>query len=135
MTKQAKKTLFLILGILSLVLGFVGIFLPILPTTPFAILAAYFFSKSSKKLHDWLLNQRTFGPLVKDWEKYGVIRMRAKILATVMMVLLFSYTLIFVNVGPIIKGVVATIGVSVLAFIWTRPSDIPGNRNEPSPNP
>lgn len=122
MLKGAKKTLFLSLGFLSLFLGVLGIFLPVLPTTPFALLAAYFFSKSSKKLHDWLLRQKHLGPLIQNWEDHGVIRPRAKILATVTMVLLFSYTLIFVPVHWGIKTLITSIGVAVLVFIWTRPS-------------
>lgn len=122
MKTGVTRSLYLFLGGLCVVLGILGIFLPILPTTPFAILAAYFFSKSSEKLHQWLLDQKTLGPLIKDWEANGVIRLKAKILATTMIVILFSYTLIFVNVHQGIKVVVSLIGVGVLTFIWTRPS-------------
>jgi uncharacterized membrane protein YbaN (DUF454 family) len=122
MVKGPKKVLFLSLGWMSLLLGFVGIFLPLLPTTPFALLAAYFFSQSSKKLHSWLLRQKSLGPLIYSWEKHGVIPIRAKILATVMMTILFSYSLIFVKVNLLIKAFVALTGISVLCFIWTRPS-------------
>lgn len=125
MKARISKSVYLSLGLISLALGIIGIFLPILPTTPFAILAAYFFSKSSEKMHTWLLNQRTLGPVIRDWEANGVIRLRAKILATAMIILLFSYTLIFVKVSLIIKGIVSLIGISVLTFIWTRPSQIP----------
>lgn len=121
MLKGPQRILFLCLGVLSLVLGVIGIFLPILPTTPFALLAAYFFSKSSKKLHHWLINQRTLGPLILDWERYGAINRGAKVLATVMIVILFSYTLIFVPVALWIKVIVSTTGVGILTFIWTRP--------------
>jgi uncharacterized membrane protein YbaN (DUF454 family) len=125
-----KRIIFIILGWLCLVLGVFGIFLPILPTTPFALLAAYFFSKSSKSLHAWLLSQKHLGPLIKDWERFGVIRVRAKILATVTMVLLFSYTTIFVQVSIAIKIVVNLIGVGVLTFIWTRPSESPKSSHD-----
>jgi uncharacterized membrane protein YbaN (DUF454 family) len=120
-----KRLIFLMLGWLCLILGFIGIFLPVLPTTPFALLAAYFFSKSSEKLHSWLLNQKHLGPLIRNWEKYGVIRMKAKILATITMVLLFTYTTLFVPVRYEIKILVNFIGVLVLTFIWTRPSEVP----------
>lgn len=123
--KGTQKVVFLTLGWLSLLLGIIGIFLPVLPTTPFALLAAYFFSKSSERLHQWLLRQKHLGPLIKNWENYGVIRPRAKILATVTMALLFSYTTLFVPVSVYIKILVNAIGVSVLIFIWTRPSEIP----------
>ena len=110
------------LGILSLIAGFIGIFLPLLPTTPFALLAAFCFSKGSDDLHDWLLETKMFGPLIKDWEKYGVIRLRVKKMSTGMIGLLFGYTLIFVHVDIWIKIVVMLSGVGVLSFIWTRPS-------------
>lgn len=124
MIKNSKKTLFFILGWLSILLGIAGIPLPILPTTPFILLAAYFFSKSSERWHQWLLNNKRLGPMVKNWENHGVISVKAKILATVMMVLLFGYTLIFVNVVIWIKVAVATIGLGVMVFIHTRPSHV-----------
>lgn len=124
MATGIKKIVFLFLGWLSLVLGFIGIFLPILPTTPFALLAAYFFSKSSERLHEWLISQKTMGPMIVTWQRHGVIRPRAKWLATILMTLLFSYTLIFVKVALWIKLIVAATGLSVLTFIWTRPSRI-----------
>jgi len=123
MLKRTHNILYIILGITSLVLGIIGAFLPILPTTPFALLAAYFFSKGSPKLHKWLLSTKLFGPLIKDWEQYGVVGMRAKVLATTMITLLFSYTLIFVKVALWIKACVSLSGVGVIIFLWTRPSE------------
>jgi uncharacterized membrane protein YbaN (DUF454 family) len=123
MVQGTKRLLYLFFGFLCLFLGVIGIFLPILPTTPFALLAAFFFSRSSEKLHAWLLNQKHLGPVISNWEKHGVIRKPAKITATIMMVLLFSYTLIFVPVHYGIKIVVSLTGISVLSFIWTRPSE------------
>lgn len=118
---RSRRILFLALGWISLLLGFIGVFLPILPTTPFAILAAYFFSKGSDRMYAWLLRQPALGPLILDWNAHGAIRRRAKILATSMIVPLFTYTLVFVNVVVAIKLVVLSIGIAVLAFIWTRP--------------
>lgn len=60
--------------------------------------------------------------MVRDWENHGVISIKAKILATVMMSLLFGYTLIFVKVPIAIKGIVSLIGIAVMVFIHTRPS-------------
>jgi uncharacterized membrane protein YbaN (DUF454 family) len=117
-----SKILFLIAGYLCLVLGFIGAFLPILPTTPFVLLAAYCFSKGSDRMYNSLLQTKLFGPLIIDWRAHGVIPMKAKILSTTMIVLLFSYTLIFVPVAVWIKIIVATSGMGVLAFIWSRPS-------------
>jgi len=120
--KYSRNAIFVTLGWISLGLGVIGIPLPILPTVPFVILAAFFFSKGSKKLHLWLLSQPYLGKMVQDWEESGVIRPRAKVVSTTMIVALFSYTLVFVQVIVLIKLVVATIGITVLTFIWTRPS-------------
>lgn len=120
--KNSKRIIFFCCGWISIILGVAGIFLPILPTTPFAILAAWCFSKSSERWHQWLLNHKIFGPTICDWERDGVINPRAKALATSMIVLLFSYTLIFVKVHIVVKSIVTTIGIGVLFFIWTRPS-------------
>lgn len=119
---MTKNALFIALAWLSLVLGFIGVFLPILPTTPFAILSAYLFSKSSPRLHQWLLRQPLLGPVIIEWERHGVIRMKAKIISTAMILALFSYTLIFVKVALVVKVIVTLIGLSVLSFIWSRPS-------------
>ena len=120
--KESRRILYLTIAFISLGLGFLGAFLPILPTTPFAILSAYLFSKSSPRLHAWLLNSPLLGPVILQWEQHGVIRKRAKIFSTLMIIPLFAYTLIFVNVHMAIKILVSLIGISVLTFIWTRPS-------------
>lgn len=117
-----KRTFWLLFGLLSLLLGIVGVFLPLLPTTPFILLSAYCFSKSSKRLHLWLLNHKLFGPLISDWEKHGVIRYKTKCIATASMLLLVSYPLIFLAFNLWIKLIVIITILSVLIFIWTRPS-------------
>ncbi len=120
-------------GWIALIVGIIGAFLPILPTTPFVILAAFFFSKGSIRLHRWLVNARFMGPMIVDWESHGVIRLRAKLMATAAIVVLFTYTLGFVPVALWIKGIVAAIGVAVLLFIWSRPSA--PRRSEPGVEP
>lgn len=122
MKNTSRKYLFLFLGFLSLSLGIVGIILPFLPTTPFALLAAYFFSKSSPRMHQWLLNHQVLGPTIKDWQESGVIRPKAKVLATIAIIALFSISFYFTEVIIWVKAVIAFIGVLVLVFIWTRPS-------------
>ena len=119
---KSKKTIFLILGLTTTVLAFIGIFLPLLPTTPFLLLSAYFFSKSSKRLHNWLLQHKIFGPIINDWEKHGVISVKAKIISLSMIFLLFTYTLTFVQVNLYIKAFVLLSGIGVVTFIVTRPS-------------
>ncbi len=123
------KLFFLLAGWFAIALGLAGVFLPILPTTPFVILAAWCFSKSSTRWHLWLLEHRIFGPTISNWEQHGVITLKAKLTATTMIVLLFSYTLIFVNVLIWIKVLVSLIGLGVLYFIWSRPSKAEYDQN------
>ncbi|WP_263533331.1 YbaN family protein [Paucibacter sp. TC2R-5] len=80
-----QRVLWLLAGIASLVLGFVGIFVPLLPTTPFVLLAAFCFSRGSSRCERWLLSHKLFGPMVRDWRATRAVPLRAKQLASVMM--------------------------------------------------
>lgn len=107
-------------GVLMVALGVVGVFLPLLPTTPFLILAALCFDRSSPKFHGWLLGHRLFGPLVLDWQKHRAIRLRYKILATVMM--MGSALLVFTHPRIPPAGVISfsIFSIGLLGFLWTR---------------
>jgi uncharacterized membrane protein YbaN (DUF454 family) len=72
------RIVWLTLGLASLALGGLGVALPLLPTTPFVLLAAYCFARSSRKLHDWLLDNRTFGKAIRDWRAHRAISRRSK---------------------------------------------------------
>lgn len=118
-----NRPLYLALGFVSLVLGMIGVFLPVLPTTPFILLAAFCFSKSSERWHQWLLENPVFGPMIRDWNHSGVIRRPAKILASVMMTVSFSSLTVLTPVPLWVKLILNGIGLCVLGFIWSRPSD------------
>lgn len=116
------RPLYLAAGWLCLGLGFLGIFLPLLPTTPFALLAAFCFSRSSTRLHEWLLTQKTFGPIIRDWNQHGIIRPHIKWMSMTMIVLMIGYPVGFGSLGLVIKLVLIVIAASVIGFIWSRPS-------------
>jgi uncharacterized membrane protein YbaN (DUF454 family) len=82
-----KKNLYKPLGFLFLLLGLLGIPLPILPSTPFILLAAWFFARSSEKWHTWLLNSALFGPMIRNWETHRCISRRTKLVAIVSMLI------------------------------------------------
>ena len=119
-----KKVITLLLGHLFLILGIVGAFLPVVPTTPFLLLAAYLYSKSSPQLHNWLINHKYLGPPLRDWHERGVIGIKSKIIATIMMVLAIVFRIINLEINFYIKALVTLILLCVLIFIWTRPSGI-----------
>ena len=117
-----KKITYLIFGHFFLILGIFGAFLPILPTTPFLLLAAFFYSQSSPKLHGWIINHKYLGPPLKDWQDHGVIGLKAKIIATIMICAVIIIRLPTLNLNLWIKVFTSVVLVCVLLFIWTRPS-------------
>lgn len=114
------RWLLLALAIVSLGLGIAGIFLPILPTTPFVLLAAWAAARSSPRLSAWLESHPRFGPVLRDWRTSGVVRRRTKWTATVVMA--GSAVIILLTVRkPWIAGfAIASMGC-VLLWLWRRP--------------
>ena len=75
------KYIYLFIGFLSLILGVIGIFLPVLPTTPFLLLSAALFFRSSPRAYDWLLTHKYLGPYIRSFREDRMIPLRAKIIA------------------------------------------------------
>jgi uncharacterized membrane protein YbaN (DUF454 family) len=115
------RSLWLIIGLTSLTLGIAGVVLPLLPTTPFVLLAGYCFARSSPRLHDWLLANRTFGPLILNWERHRAIAPRAKVFAVLSMagVLGLSFALGAPHRVIIIQAVILP---ATALFLLTRPN-------------
>ena len=80
-----QRVLWLAAGVLSLVIGVIGIVVPLLPTAPLVLLAAFCFSRGSERWEAWLLAHPRFGPMILDWRTNRAVPLRAKQLATVMM--------------------------------------------------
>lgn len=118
------RLLWLMLGLSAVALGVIGIFLPLLPTTPFMILAAAAFAKSSDRLHRWLMTHRTFGPMIGDWQRYRAIPTRAKRLAIVSMAAAFGLSLAM-QLPLAVLVAQATVLVIMGTWIATRPSGPP----------
>lgn len=121
-----KRTILISLGLLCVGLGFVGVFVPGIPTTIFLIIALWAFTKSSEKLRHWLLNHKRFGPILNNWQEHKVVPRRAKILMVVLMslaVVLFYYSLqnLYLTIGLII------VLVSVAIYVISLPSKISEN--------
>jgi uncharacterized protein len=116
------RGVFLALGTLALILGVLGIFLPLLPTTPFVLLAAACYARGSRRFHEWLLAQRTFGPIVHEWERHRSIPYRTKVTAVVLMSLTLG-TSIALFVKPMwLKIALAMMGVALAVWMYRMPS-------------
>jgi len=109
------------LGLTCVALAIVGIVLPLLPTVPFLLLAAYFFANSSERLHSWILSHKVFGPMIQDWHEHRAIRPGAKKAATLSIAAVFSLSL-FLGAPSHILIIQSVVLSCVLVFIWTRPN-------------
>lgn len=114
--KAIKKYIFIMFGCLSIVLGILGIFLPLLPTTPFLLLAAYFFTRSSKRLHNWLIHHKTFGKYIYDYQTYRAMDRKTKRVAVVSMWCSLLFSMILVS-ELYLRLLLTVIGIGVTWYI------------------
>jgi uncharacterized protein len=116
------RIVFLILGLTFSGLGFLGIFLPVLPTVPFLLIAVGSFARSSARLEGWLLGHRHFGPVLSDWHLHGAIPRRGKLMALAGMALGFG---LFVGLGNPGWPLIAAVGGLMLfglGYVFSRPT-------------
>lgn len=97
------RALYIVLGILSVILAALGVLLPGLPATPFLLLASFAFARSSKKMHDWLINNRVFGPILSDFLDKKGIRLHIKIISIVMMWGMMFFSVFYLIENDLVK--------------------------------
>lgn len=114
------RLVWLVLGLASVGLGILGAFLPLLPTTPFMLLAAYCFARSSPRLHVWLTTHPTFGPTILNWQAHGAISRRAKRLAAVTMLAAFLLSVLLKLPAWVLAAQALCLG-GAAAFVLSRP--------------
>ena len=120
-TWSATRAAYFALGFLMLALGFVGAFLPVMPTTIFLILAAWCFGRSSPRLEAWMLNHPRFGPSLRNWRAHGAIPQKAKWLACTGIASGYALFWLSVRPGAPLAAGVALFMLAAAAFIVTRP--------------
>ena len=113
------KYLYIAAGTLSLILGVVGIFVPLLPTTPFLLLTAALYFKSSPRLYDWLLRNRYLGIYIRYFREYKAIPLRAKIVSVVLLWATIGYCVLAVVEALWLRLLLAAIAVGVTIHIWS----------------
>lgn len=116
------RLLFAALGTLFLLLGVFGAFLPVLPTTPFLLLATACYARASRRVFNWLLNHPRFGPLIREWREYRSIPYRAKRTALVLIVLSFAVSITFFVPGWPAKLAMGVGGLLLMTWIARIPS-------------
>ncbi|MND58812.1 Inner membrane protein YbaN [compost metagenome] len=127
MGRRSVRAGWLVLGFGFVGLGFIGAFVPLMPTTIFLILAAACFTRSSPRLEAWLLNHPRFGPTLRAWRAEGAVPRRAKIAACLGMALGYGLFWLAVRPGLWLGLAVASVVAACALFVVSRPS--PGGRN------
>lgn len=120
-----QRPIFLVLGLTCVGVGMVGVVLPVLPTTPFMILAALCFAKSSQRLNDWLYAHRLFGPPLIRWDRHRVISPSAKFTAITAMTASMVYVVAFSTAPWPVAVALAGVCTFGAIYILTKPSRIP----------
>ncbi len=120
MDSTALRWLWIVSGFAALALAVIGVVLPVMPTVPFVVLAAYCFARGSKRWERWLLAHPVMGPMVRNWRESRSIPLRAKWLSTVTMTLSSALSWWYL---PVSYGwVPAAVCTAVAAWLWWMPT-------------
>jgi uncharacterized membrane protein YbaN (DUF454 family) len=122
MNDRARRWIFFTIGLIATGLGFVGAVLPIMPTVPFLIVAVWAFSKSSERFHGWLYHHKTYGPMLRRWDKYRVIPPIAKVWTVVAMAGGLTLSASFTAMPAWALVITGAVMLLVAIYICTRPS-------------
>ena len=119
---RALRSFFLVLGIFFLGLAFVGIAIPLIPTVGPVLLAAYFFSKSSERFDTWLVENRLFGGIVRDWRAGLGFTIRAKSIAIGAIIVTFTISVVFVIDITVIRVGLIALAIALVVYIAQLPT-------------
>ena len=118
----AVRVVLLAVGTLALVLGVIGIFTPVLPTTPFILLAAACYARASTRFYRWLTAHRSFGPMILEWQRHRSIAYRTKLFAIASMAVTLGVSIVFFVEPPWLKAALGMFGAGLAAWLYRIPS-------------
>ena len=121
-TEKVKRAIYLIIGTAALVLGAIGVFLPVLPTTPFVILAAACYLRSSKRMHAWILQSELFGETIENYQAGRGLKRDTKIRALVLMWATISISAFLFVDQLIFRGTMFLVASGVTIYILRLPT-------------
>ncbi|MFP1908542.1 DUF454 family protein [Lonsdalea quercina] len=114
------RVVLIVLGWIAVVLATLGVVLPLLPTTPFLLLAAWCFARSSPRFHHWLLHRSWFGGYLRHWQQHRALPPGVKVKALVVIVTTFALSIWMVNI-PWVRGLLLGVMACLLIFMWRLP--------------
>ena len=116
------RLLFAVLGTLFVLLGIAGAVLPVLPTTPFMLLAAACYARASSRFYNWLLNSPAFGPTILEWRRHRSIPWRIKLTAIGLMAVTLGISIVFFVPWPELQAALALFGLLLATYLYRIPS-------------
>jgi uncharacterized protein len=119
------RPLFLALGFICVGLGGLGVFLPLLPTTPFLLVALWAFSRSSRRFHHWLYTHPRFGPRLQAWHEHGVVPVKVKVSAITAMLVSLAIMAFVARVKWPLLAIAAAVMLVGASYVLSRPSSPP----------
>jgi uncharacterized membrane protein YbaN (DUF454 family) len=121
MKKQSgtKRIIYISAGVLCVVLGAIGIVLPVLPTTPFLLLAAFLFFRSSEKFYNWLLNTKILGEYIRNYREYRAIKRKTKIYTIILLWATLGISIwvvdnIYIRIFLLVVGISVTLHILLI---------------------
>jgi uncharacterized membrane protein YbaN (DUF454 family) len=118
---KVKRLFFIVFGTFFLMIGFIGIIIPVLPTTPFLLLAAACYIRGSERLHHWLVNNRIFGEFIKNYMEGKGIKQRQKIFALIFLWLMIILSIFFIVDDSLLRIILLIIAITVSFHIIKLP--------------
>ncbi len=115
--ETVRRWLLTTIGIISVGLGTAGIFLPLLPTTPFLLLAAACFIRSSDRLYQWLIHNRWFGSYIRNYREHRALPLRAKVIALILLWTTMSYSVFALVVNKVLQVSLLLIAAVVTVYL------------------